>query len=183
VILADVAPGGPAAKAGLEPGDVVMALDGKRMENGRQFRINVYTRGVGEPVAIEVRRGSKALIAQVPVAERSNDAGQLEALMLSQQAIPSLGIFGLDLTPTVAQLLPQLRRGQGAVVARVTSETPYSQQGRLAPGDVIYALNGQPIAAVDGLKAAVATLKPGSPAVLLIERASTLMYLAFRVER
>ncbi|HLA14345.1 MAG TPA: PDZ domain-containing protein, partial [Gemmatimonadaceae bacterium] len=115
--------------------------------------------------------------------ERSNDAGQLEALILAQQVIPSLGIFALDLTPTIAQLLPQLRRGQGAVVARVTPETPYSQQGRLAPGDVIYALNGQPVAAIEGLKAAVATLKPGAPAVLLIERASTLMYLAFRVER
>jgi serine protease Do len=183
VILADVTPGGPAAKAGLEPGDVVIALDGKPMENGRQFRINVYTRGVGEPVAIEVRRGSQVLTARVPVAERSNDAGQLEALILAQQVIPSLGIFALDLTPTIAQLLPQLRRGQGAVVARVTPETPYSQQGRLAPGDVIYALNGQPVAAIEGLKAAVATLKPGAPAVLLIERASTLMYLAFRVER
>ena len=31
--------------AGLQPGDVVLSLDGKRMENGRQFRINIYTRG------------------------------------------------------------------------------------------------------------------------------------------
>ena len=45
VVLADVAPGSAAAKAGLEPGDVVLTLDGKPMENGRQFRINVYTRG------------------------------------------------------------------------------------------------------------------------------------------
>ena len=95
VIVADVTSGGPAAKAGLEPGDVVLTLDGKPMENGRQFRINVYTRGIGEPVAVEVRRGSKVLTVRVPVGERSNDTGQLEALIGAQQVIPSLGIFAL----------------------------------------------------------------------------------------
>src|SRR6185503_4631261 len=54
VILADVYPGGPAAKAGLQAGDIVTTLDGKPMENGRQFRINVYTRGIGEQVAVQV---------------------------------------------------------------------------------------------------------------------------------
>jgi serine protease Do len=183
VIVADVTPGGPAAKAGLEPGDVVLTLDGKAMENGRQFRINVYTRGIGEPVAVEVRRGSKVLTVPVPVGERSNDTGKLEALIGAQQVIPSLGIFALDLTPTIAQLLPQVRRRQGAVVARVTPATPYSQQGKLEPGDVIYEFNGQTVPAAEGLKTAAAALKPGAAAVLLIERASTLMYFAFRVER
>jgi serine protease Do len=65
----------------------------------------------------------------------------------------------------------------------VTPDTPYSQQGRLQPGDVIHALNGTPVASVDALKAAAVALKTGAAAVLLIERESTLMYLAFRVER
>jgi serine protease Do len=183
VILSDVAAGGPAAKAGLQPGDVVLALDGKPMENGRQFRINVYTRGIGEHVSLDVRRGARSLTMRVPVAERSNDGGQLEALIGSQQVIRPLGIVGLDLTPPVAALLPPVRRDKGAVVARVTPETPYSQQGRLEIGDVIYAFNGRDVAGVEALKAAAATLKPGAASVLLIERGSTLMYLAFRMER
>jgi serine protease Do len=183
VVLSDVTPGSPAAKAGLEPGDVVLTLDGKPMENGRQFRINVYTRGVGEQVAVEVRRGARTLTVRVPVAERENDTGQLEALIGTQQAMRTLGIIALDLTGPIAELLPPVRRDAGAVVARVTPETPYSQQGRLQPGDVIYALNGKPIANVEDLKNAAAALKPSAAAVLLIERESTLMYLAFRVER
>jgi serine protease Do len=183
VVLSDVLPGSPAEKAGLAPGDLVLTLDGKPMENGRQFRINVYTRGVGEQVAVEVRRGSRTLTVRVPVVERENNAGQLEALIGTQQVIRTLGIVGLDLTPAIASVLPPVRRNTGAVVARVTAETPYSQQGRLRPGDVIYALNGKTIAGVEELKTAAAALKPGTAAVLLIERDGTLMYLAFRVER
>jgi serine protease Do len=183
VVLSDVAPGSPAAKAGLEPGDVVLSLDGKPMENGRQFRINVYTRGVGEQVAVEVRRGGRTLNVRVPVVERANDTGELEALIGSQQVIKPIGVVALDLTAPIAEMLPPVRREKGAVVARVTPDTPYSQQGRLQPGDVIYALNGKPVTGVEDLKSAATDLKPSAAAVLLIERQSTLMYLAFRVER
>jgi serine protease Do len=183
VIVADVAADGPAGKAGLEPGDVVLTLDGKQMENGRQFRINVYTRGVGEQIALEVRRGARTLTVRVPVVERENDTGRLEALIGSQQVIRELGIIGLDLTPAIAEMLPSVRRQKGVVIARVTPETPYSQQGRLQPGDVIYAVNGKAVVSVEELKTAMAALKPSAAAVLRIERESTLMYLAFRVDR
>lgn len=182
VILSDVPPGTPAAKAGLEAGDVVLTLDGKPMENGRQFRINIYTRGAGEQVAIEVRRGARTVAVRVPVGERNDPNLRLEALIGAQQPIRPLGIVALELSPAIAQLLPPLRRTKGAVVARVTADTPFSQQGRLAAGDVIYALNGKAIEGVDGLKAALGALTTGAPAVLHVEREQMLMYLAFRIE-
>ena len=69
------------------------------------------------------------------------------------------------------------------MVALVASGTPLSQQGRLTAGDVIYAVNGQPVTGVERLKAVLAALAPGAPFVLQVERESTLMYLSFRVER
>jgi serine protease Do len=183
VVLSDVVPGGPAAIAGLQPGDVVMALDGKRLENGRQFRINIYTRGMNETVTLDVQRGDRRLSVRVPVAERSGGIGSLAELIAQQAPVRSLGIMALSLTPPVGQALDGLRRDKGVVVLNVSAGTPFSQQGRLQPGDVIYALNGRPVGGVAELNEVAATLKPGSAAVLHLERGGTLMFLSFRVDR
>jgi serine protease Do len=183
VVLADVVPGGPAEKAGLQPGDVVLTLDDKRMENGRQLRINIYTRAIGDTVTLGVLRGERRLTVRVPVAEREYDTGRLSELVSPQNTIRELGVLGLDLTPKVAQLLPELRRDKGVVVAIVSPVTPYSQQGRLEAGDVIYALNGKAVETVESLKTAMAALPANAAAVLQVERHDRLMYIAFRVER
>ena len=183
VVLADVAPGGPAGRAGLQAGDIVARLDGKPMENGRQLRINVYSKGAGEQITLDVRRGERALTVRVPVVERATDTSRLEDLIGSQQPVPNLGITVLDLTPAIAQLLPDLRRDKGAVIARVSVEAPFSQQGRLMPGDVIYSLNGKTIESGADLKAIAATLKPSAAAVLHIERDGILHYVAFRLDK
>jgi len=183
VLISDVAAGSPAARAGLQPADIVLTLDGKRMENGRQFRINLYARGVGQQVTLDVVRGDRRLTLRVPVAERESGAGRLTEMVTPESAIKALGIVGLELTPRIAGLLPPLRRTAAVIVASVSPETPYSQQGRLQVGDAIYALNGRTIGSIADLNGAVATLKPGAPAVVQIERAGRLMYLAFRAER
>jgi serine protease Do len=183
VVVSDVADGGPAARAGLQPGDVLMSLDGKRMENGRQFRINLYSRGIGQQVTLDIQRGERRLSLRVPIVERVSDAGRLTELVTAENAIKALGVIGLDLSPRIAALLPPLRRPSAVIVAAVSAESPYSQQGRLQPGDAIYSLNGSTIAGIADLKTAVASLKPGTAAVLQIERESRLMYLSFRVEK
>ena len=182
VIVADVVGGGPAAQAGLQIGDIIHTLDGKRMENGRQFRINVYTRSIGSHVTLDIQRGDRRLTLRVPVAERETDSTRLIDLLTPQNSIRALGVLALELTPQIARVLPPLRRQKGVVVASVSSEAPFSQQGRLQAGDVIYALNNRPIASIADLKTVADSLKPGAATALQIERAGALMYVAFRVE-
>jgi serine protease Do len=183
VVIADVDPNGSGARAGLQVGDIVLTLDGKPMENGRQFQVNFYTRGVGQPVTLEVLRGEARLTRQVAVAERPGAPERFtEFLRPEERVVSRLGILGLDLDERIAKLLPSVRRREGVVVAAVSPAAPPSQQGSLRPGDVIYRVNHSDVKNLAGLRAAVEAIKPGQALVVQIEREGRLMFVAFAVD-
>jgi len=184
VILADVDEDGPAGRAGLRAGDVVLALDGKPMENGRQFRVNLYTRPIGEVVRLEIQRGTERRTVSVTVAERENDAARLQEVeSIPHETLPELGILVVDLNERVAKMLTDVRATVGAVVVAVAPDAPYSQQGKLVAGDIVRAINGTPVRNMIDLKRLAAVLKPGVAVALEIEREGELRYIAFRVGR
>jgi serine protease Do len=184
VVIGDVYPDSVAEKAGLEIGDVVLALDGKRMENGRQFQINLYGRAIGEPVTLDIARGQRRFTVKVPVTERPDDPVRFSLLANAEQhTIRRLGVIALDITEEVRDLLPDLRDPTGVVVAATLPDAPLSREGGLAAGDVIHAVNRMSIASVAELRAVLDKLGPDDAAVVQVERDGTLMFLGFRVER
>jgi serine protease Do len=184
VIVADVDPDGPAGKAGLKQGDLIVTLDGKPMENGRQFRVNLYTRPIGEVVSIDILRGDRRMTVPVTVQERERDPDRLaEFAALHENTIRSLGAVVVDMNDRIAALLSDLRVKSGGVIVAVGAEAPYSQQGRLHAGDVIHAVNGTAVTGAGDVRSALAALKPGVPVALQIEREGEFMYVAFRLPR
>lgn len=182
VLVSDVAPGGGAAASGLEPGDLILSLDGKPMENARQFNVNLYARAPGGAVSLEVLRGTRLLNLAVPVTERPGDPDGLRA-MVSPEAnlLPRVGLLALTLEERLMPLLAPLRTRSGVVVAAVSPDGPFWQDPIL-PGDVIVSANRQAVSSVESLRAVLAALRVGDALVLQVERKGQLLFLAVEIE-
>jgi serine protease Do len=181
-ILADVAPGGPAATAGLQPGDVVVTLDGKIMENARQLAVNLYQRSVSDRVRIEALRGTERLQFDVEVVGRKDHPNRFAGMVHpDRNLVPQLGILGIDLDRSMAPFFSGLRRAAGVIVAaRAVESTPLDGEG-LKPGDVIYAVNRLDVSSLSELKASIARYRPGDPVVIQVEREGNLRYVTLEM--
>jgi serine protease Do len=182
VILADVYPKGPADRAGLRVGDIVLSLDGKPMENARQFNVNVYGKPLDKDITIELLRGGKKQTATVRVMERPEPSLRFFDLVTPQNnLIRRLGILALELDEETSKLLPPLRQGKGVIVAAPTADASVLGQP-LRPGDVIYSLNGKPVENLSGLRQLVKDLGYGEAAVFQVERERQLMFLTMQLD-
>jgi serine protease Do len=182
VVLSDVVPAGPAAAAGLRPGDVVVALDGKLMENARQLDVNLYRRAPGERVTLAVRRGPETLDAKVTVVERPEDPDRFASRVTPERnLVPRLGILALELDDELRRSLGPLRASEGVLVA-ARSGNAMGSEDDLRPGDVVYAVNGVSVRGLAELQSAVARPPAGEPLVLHVERSSRLVYVVVETE-
>ena len=183
VMLADVLPGSSAARAGLRPGDLVVAVDAKPVENGRQFQLSLYRHVAGDVVALEILRAGKPVTVTVAMAERNDPFGGLaKSTDPRENLVPRLGILGVTLDKALAEALPAVRVPSGVVVVSTEANAIDPRDGGLAAGDVIFSLNGTLIADLAQLRTALERLTSGDPVVLQLERRGELMFLAFSIE-
>ncbi len=181
VVLGDVAPDSTAAAAGLQVGDIVLALDGKAMENGRQFEVNLYRRAAGDVAQLEVLRDGQRMKFPVAVAERDDDPMRFADLVSPERnVVERIGVLAIDVTPAVSQALGGLRKNGGALVAAraMNIAAVYG----LEPGDVIFAVNGTPVNGLTALRTLIGRLPANAPCVLQIQRQGQLMFVSFEIE-
>lgn len=176
VIVGDVHPGKPAERAGLEVGDIILTMDGKPMENGRQFDVNLYQRKLGDAVELNVLRGKKKHDLLISVEERTDAPDRFARLVTTDRnLVTKLDIMVLDIDEDIRRLLGFTRLTGGVLVAAVTGATTF------APGDVLYSINGEPIKHLTDLKLKVAGLRRGDKAVFQVERKSGLRFIALEI--
>lgn len=181
VLIADVASGSAAEAAGLQIKDVVLALNGKPMENARQFGVNIYQHA-GETVTLDVLRGQQKTQVMVAVLERPRDPDRILSLLNGENSlIRKLGILVVELDEKVTPMLPPLRRLSGVVVAGLAAGSADRSEDFL-PGDVIYECNARRVSNIAELKAALEAVQAGAPVALHIERGGQLQYLLLEAE-
>jgi serine protease Do len=179
VIISDISPGGPADTAGIKIQDVVLSVDSVAVSSLPQFAQSLYLHKTGDHAALEILRGSDRLKIEVGLAERPHKEDSLVDLADPvKNLVRPLDILGIELTLELAQALPDLRIPTGVIVA---ARTLGARTGEipLQTGDVIHGLNSAPITSLEGLRTALAAMKPGDPVALQIERHEQIFYVSF----
>jgi serine protease Do len=181
VVIADVAPGGPAWTAGIKPEDIVSAIDGHPTLSLTQFAAALYLHPPDEVLKIDVLRAAQKLSFNVRAILVRDSMDQLADVADPMKShIEALGIFGLDFDNELRSL-PDVRIRTGVIVVGQAPGFNSVNTG-LRVGDVIHSLNRTRVESVEQLKSAVAQLKPGHAAVLQVERRGQFQYLAFEME-
>jgi len=174
VFVQSVAPGGPAEKAGIEPGDVIVALNGKPVREGNDLVNPITATPVGTTVTLGVMRDGKRQdfkvttgdIAQI-FPDRFGGGGQQEA----GKPEGTSAKFGID----IENLTDPWRQANGVKQAggvRIVSVKPdsFAEEIGLQPGDIVLAINRTPVNSVEAVGRLQANLKAGDAVQLRVLR-------------
>ena len=173
-LVSQVIEGGPAEKAGVKPGDVILSVDGKTVERSTQLPAVISAVKPGNDVKVEVWRdhGSKLLTVRVDEFKE-----EVQKVSNQQQQEPAKADkLGLSVRP----LAPEERKSastQGYLLVEDV-DGPAAQAG-VRPGDVILGVNGKVVKSIAELRSATAN---GSKTVaILLERDGNQLFLPIRV--
>ena len=136
VVVGSVIDGTPAAKAGLQEGDVITALGGKKIPDGYTLQRIVASLPVNKPVDLTVVRDGKTKIVPVTPEEQPetftvarNPRGRAPREESEALSLGKLGVAVKDLTPELAQQLGYKENATGAVIVRVVPDSPAAEVG------------------------------------------------------
>jgi serine protease Do len=136
VLVARVFEGSPAAKAGLKDGDVITALAGKPVENGRDLQSVVAGLPLNKPVALTLVREGSSKEMQVTVVEQPSEFGvagepsrQGPKADKEAEELDRIGVEVADLTPEMAKQFGYKEGVKGVVVTQVQPDSPAADAG------------------------------------------------------
>jgi serine protease Do len=174
VFIEQVAPGGPAEKAGMKSGDIIVAVNGKPVHNGGELIDRVTSTPIGTALTITVLRDGKHQEFHVVVADLAQVFPERFGNGKPEEAEPTEGTqarFGITI-----ENLTQARRDnmgisqKGGVLISAVEPSSFAEDIGMQRGDVLVEINRQPVNSVDDVKRIQNSLKPGEAVAFRVLR-------------
>jgi serine protease Do len=160
-LVSNIEPDGPAAKAGLQSGDVIVGFNGKAIEDSGELPALVADTDPGKSVNLRIVRNGAEQDLKLTVAEMPSERTNLAAGPGAEQ-----GKLGVSVRQTDKGVL--VERADGAAA-----------KAGVRAGDIIVGVNGKPVKSPEELKAAIDAT--GKQAALLVQRGDTRLFLPVQI--
>ncbi len=170
--------GSPAEKSDLRTGDVIVEIDGKKVQNSQEVVREVLKKKVGEKIEFRVIRDGKPIKVSVTTAPMPSEE--------ERKAVPSktetwFGLRVRTLTPEISKQLG-ISKVEGVVIEQV-EEGSVAREGGLQNGDVIVEVNRERIRNENDYRVAMEKSKPDQGVLFLINRRGSMFFVSLREER
>jgi serine protease Do len=178
--ITDVTDDSPAEEAGLKPGDVVIGVDGRPVNDNNDLSRYVASKAPGETVRLQVIRDGKEQSIAVKLGtfpEQGTDDDDEE----EESGKAELGMTLRNLTPDIAERLEMPRTATGVVVMDVEAGENAEEAG-LQRGDVIVSINGAPVDNVESFRTLITRAKADGLARLRVRRGRTHTFLVLKLD-
>src|SRR6266478_8652767 len=181
-VISDIAAGGAAEAAGLQSGDIVLAIDGRPILGLPDFMTALYLHPADQVLKIDVLRGVNTRSFNVFVKVYHENIDDLADIPdLQKSLVRKLNIFVADLDGKVRPLLHGTRSDSGIVVVAQISG-PNALDTGLETGDIIRTIDRTALQTTSQFENLVRNVRSGDAVVLQVERNGKLQYLAFEME-
>jgi serine protease Do len=173
-IVGQVFPGDPADKAGIKTGDIILEIDGRKIENTNELLRIVAALPVGKKVEIIVLRNGRELRQQLVVGERK-DAREITG---DSQTNEQLGLTVQEISPEMTRILKLKEKG-GVVVTAVKPDSPAEDAG-LKVNDVILQVNRVRVESLKDFTDELARTAREETVMFLIKRDDAALFVTLR---
>lgn len=176
-LIAGVDPNGPAAKGGLEAGDVITRFNGQAIDSSSDLPRVVANTTPGKKVPIQIVRKGKPKTLRFAIGEMPTEGE--EVANAKPEAKEASNKIGLTLKPLTAKQKKRLNGRNGLLVA--ASEGLAAKAG-IRRGDVILGLNNSETQSVERFNAQINRVKPGKTIAVLVYRNGDTLYIPIKMK-
>jgi len=177
-LVADIEADGPADKAGIKKGDIILKFDGKEIGEMSDLPLIVAQTEIGKKIKVAILRNGKDIKKEVTVGELKED---MEQAFAGEEGRKDVGMEVSNLNRELARKYG-ISETRGVLVTYVEGNSPADEAG-IREGDVILEINREPVDNVDEYYGVLREAKKGDKILLWVKRGRSSQYVVITIKK